>query len=224
MQLIVARCSARYDGRLGATLAPGVRLIVVKADGSVAIHSDSGYRPLNWMTPPNTVTELPGEDGAEAVWEVTNPKGEKLTIVFDEIVSDTTVEVDLEAGLVLDGVERELQTLLAGNPGHIEAGLRLLEREFRTDLGPVDLLCRDAGGRAVAVEVKRIGEIDGVEQLTRYLDRLDRDPLLAPVRGILAATEIKPQARVLAESRGIYCAEVDLGRLRGDEDGHPRLF
>jgi endonuclease len=224
MRLIVARCSARYDGRLGATLAPGVRLVVVKADGSVAIHSDSGYRPLNWMTPPNTVTELPGDDGAELVWEVTNPKGELLRITFDEIISDTTVEVDVESGLVLDGVEREVQELLAENPQHIEAGLRLVEREFRTDLGPVDLLCRDLEGRAVAVEIKRIGEIDGVEQLSRYLERLDRDPLLSPIRGIFAATEVKPQARVLAESRGIYCAEVDIARLRAEEERHPRLF
>ena len=219
MRLLVARCSASYDGRLSSTLTSAVRLIMVKADGCVAIHADVGaYKPLNWMNAPNTIRE---EDDR---WVVTNPKGETLTIELEEVLEERSWELDTERGLTLDGVERELQELLAAHPGHLEDGLTCVEREFRTDLGPVDLLCRDASGQAVAVEVKRIGEIDGVEQLTRYLGRMERDPLLTPVRGIFAATTIKPQARVLAESRGIYCAEVDLGLLRGEDELHPRLF
>ncbi|MFP4635236.1 MAG: endonuclease NucS [Nitriliruptoraceae bacterium] len=219
MRLLVARCSATYDGRLSSTLTSAVRLVMVKADGCVAIHADVGaYKPLNWMNAPNTLIE---EDGR---WVVSNPKGERLTIDFEVVYEDLHVELDTERGLTLDGVERELQELLASHPDHLEDGLTCVQREFRTDLGPVDLLCRDPDGRAVAVEIKRVGEIDGVEQLTRYLERLERDPLLTPVRGVLAATEIKPQARVLAESRGIGWVEIDLGRLRGEEDLEPRLF
>ena len=219
MRLIVARCTATYDGRLSSTLTSAVRLVMVKADGCVALHADVGaYKPLNWMNAPNTIHEEPDR------WVVTNPKGEILTIEFDEILEDVAYELDTERGLTLDGVERELQELLADHPTHLEAGLTCIQREFRTDLGPVDLLCRDADGAAVAVEIKRIGEIDGVEQLTRYLQRMERDPLLKPVRGLFAATTIKPQARVLAESRGIGWVEVDLGRLRGEEDAHLRLF
>jgi RecB family endonuclease NucS len=219
MRLLVARCSATYVGRLSSTLSSAVRLVMVKADGCVAIHADVGaYKPVNWMNAPNTLREEPGR------WVVTNPKGEQLTIELEEVLEDVTYELDTDRGLTLDGVERELQELLAAHPDHLEAGLVCVQREFRTDLGPVDLLCRDGAGAAVAVEVKRVGEIDGVEQLTRYLDRLERDPLLRPVRGLLAATTVKPQARVLAESRGIGWVEVDLGRLRGEEDVHLRLF
>ena len=219
MRLVVARCTATYEGRLSSTLEEGVRLLMVKADGCVAIHADIGaYKPINWMNAPNTLLEDEGR------WIVTNPKGERLEIELLEVLQDVAWELDTERGLTLDGVERELQELLADNPHHLEVGLECIQREFRTDLGPVDLLCRDVDGAAVAVEIKRVGEIDGVEQLTRYLERMQRDPLLTPVRGIFAATTIKPQARVLAESRGIACAEVDLGRLRDEDDVHLRLF
>ena len=219
MRLLIARCSATYDGRLSSTLTSAVRLIMVKADGCVAIHADTGaYKPLNWMNAPNTLSE----EGSR--WVVSNPKGEQLTIEFEEVLEDLSFSLDTERGLTLDGVERELQELLAAHPTHLEHGLVCVQREFRTDLGPVDLLCRDPDGAAVAVEIKRIGEIDGVEQLTRYLERMRRDPLLTPVRGVLAATTIKPQARVLAESRGIGWVEVDLGELRGEDELEPRLF
>ena len=219
MRLLVARCSATYEGRLSSTLTSAVRLVMVKADGCVAIHADVGaYKPVNWMNAPNTLSEDAGR------WVVTNPKGERLVIELEQVFEDVSYELDTERGLTLDGVERELQALLADHPHHLEDGLTCVQREFRTDLGPVDLLCRDARGGAVAVEIKRIGEIDGVEQLTRYLERMQRDPLLQPVRGLLAATTIKPQARVLATSRGIGCVEVDLGRLRGEDDRNPRLF
>ena len=217
--MVIARCTATYSGRLSSTLASGVRLIMVKADGCVAIHADIGaYKPLNWMNAPNTVTEL------EDRWVVTNPSGERLEIVLEEVMEDLRVSLDTERGLTMDGIERELQLLLADHPDHIERGLTTVTREFRTDIGPVDILCRDGDGRSVAVEIKRIGEIDGVEQLTRYLERMQRDPELTPVRGILAATTVKPQARVLAESRGIGWVEVDLALLRGEEELAPRLF
>lgn len=219
MRLLVTRCSATYQGRLSSTLSEAVRLVMVKADGCVAIHADVGaYKPLNWMNAPNTLTEDTGR------WVVTNPQGERLEIELHEVFEDVSYALDTERGLTLDGVERELQLLLAENPEHLAAGLVCVQREFRTDLGPVDLLCRAPDGGAVAVEVKRIGEIDGVEQLTRYLTRMQRDPLIAPVRGLLAATVVKPQARVLAESRGIEWVEVDLGRLRGEDAAQPQLF
>ncbi len=192
---------------------------MVKADGCVAIHADIGaYKPLNWMNAPNRVDEL------EDRWIVTNPAGERLEILLEEVLQDLEVSLDTERGLTMSGVERELQELLAEHPEHLEAGLSTITREFRTDIGPIDLLCRDATGASVAVEIKRIGEIDGVEQLTRYLARLERDPELAPVRGIFAATVIKPQARVLAESRGIGWVEIDVDRLRGEEERTLRLF
>ena len=219
MRMVIARCSATYEGRLSSTLTSAVRLLMVKADGCVAIHADVGaYKPLNWMNAPNTLVER------DTQWVVTNPKGERLIIELEEVFEDASYQLDTERGLTLDGVERELQLLLADHPDHIEDGLTCVQREFRTDLGPVDLLCRDRDGGAVAVEIKRIGEIDGVEQLTRYLERMERDPMLSPVRGIFAATTIKPQARVLAESRGIACAVVDLDHLRGVEEPHLRLF
>jgi endonuclease len=221
MRLVIARCAVDYAGRLDAHLPSAVRLIMVKADGCVAVHADGGaYKPLNWMNAPNTLVEDEGR------WVVSNPKGETLTITFDEVVHDVSHELGEDPGLSKDGVEAHLQALLAEHP-HVlapEAGVTLVRREYPTDIGPVDLLLRDADGVAVAVEVKRRGEIDGVEQLTRYLDRLNRDPLLRPVRGIFAAQRIKPQARVLAAERGIDCVEVDYDALRGIESDELRLF
>ena len=219
MRLVIARCTVDYAGRLTAHLPPAVRVIMVKADGCVAVHADGGaYKPLNWMNAPNTLVE---EDGR---WRVTNPKGETLTITFDEVVLDLDHALGADPGLTKDGVEAHLQQLLAEHPATLEEQLALVRREYPTDIGPVDLLCRDADGGAVAIEIKRRGEIDGVEQLTRYLERLNRDPLLRPVRGVLAAQQIKPQARVLAEERGIACVEVDYDALRGLESDELRLF
>jgi RecB family endonuclease NucS len=219
MRLVVARCSVDYVGRLTAHLPMAVRLLVVKADGSVLVHSDAGgYKPLMWMTPPCSLRQEP------ATWTVTNKAGETLTIAVEEILSDVSHDLGADPGLVKDGVEAHLQALLAEQCEALGPGLRLVRREYPTDIGPVDLLCRDAEGAHVAVEIKRRGEIDGVEQLTRYLERLDRDPLLRPVRGILAAQEIKPQARVLAAQRGIDCRVVDYDALRGLEPTTPRLF
>jgi RecB family endonuclease NucS len=219
MRLVVARCSVDYSGRLSAHLPSAVRLIMVKADGCVAVHADGGaYKPLNWMNAPNHLAE------SEDEWRVTNSKGETLVIHLEEVLSDTVHEMGEDPGLDKDGVEANLQVLLAEHPDQIEEGLTLLEREFATEIGPVDLLCRDPSGQVVAVEVKRRGEIDGVEQLTRYLGFLNRDPRLAPVRGILVAQAIKPQARTLAADRGIGCAEVDYDTLRGLESNVLRLF
>ena len=195
------------------------RLIMVKADGCVAIHADGGaYKPLNWMNAPNRIVE--GDDE----WTVTNPKGEKLIIRIDEVVSDTAHDLGVDPGLQKDGVEAHLQELLAADPETIEDGFLLVRREFPTDIGPVDLMCRDGEGKAVAVEVKRRGEIDGVEQLTRYLEFLNRDPNLRPVRGVFVAQEIKPQAKVLASDRGIDWVEVDYDELRGIESSQTKLF
>jgi RecB family endonuclease NucS len=219
VRLVVARCTVDYEGRLAAHLAEAVRLIMVKSDGCVAIHADGGaYKPLNWMNAPNTLVD----EGER--WIVSNPKGERLTIDLLEVLADELHEFGPDPGLEKDGVEAHLQALLAEHPDTIAAGLTLVRREFPTDIGPVDLLCRDADGVAVAVEVKRRGEIDGVEQLTRYLDRLERDPLLRGIRGIFVAQIIKPQARVLAESRGIGWVEVDYDALRGIESDELRLF
>lgn len=219
MRLLIARCTVDYDGRLTAHLPEARRLIMVKADGCVAIHADGGaYKPLNWMNAPNKLEE---EDDR---WIVTSPKGETLTITLHERVWETETELGEDPGLTKDGVEAHLQELLAANTDAIGENLQLVRREYPTDIGPVDLLLRDAEGQAVAVEIKRRGEIDGVEQLTRYLERMDRDPLLRPVRGIFAAQLIKPQARVLAESRGIACVEVDYDELRGIESDELKLF
>ncbi len=219
MRLVIARCTVDYQGRLNAHLPEAVRLIMVKADGCVAIHADGGaFKPLNWMNAPNRLTE---EDG---FWRVTNPKDETLIITLHEILSDTKHDLGIDPGLQKDGVEAHLQELLAADPTTMADGLRLVRREFPTEIGPVDLLCRDAEGNAVAIEVKRRGEIDGVEQLTRYLDFLNRDPTLAPVRGIYVAQEIKPQAKVLAEDRGIDWVVVDYDELRGMESDVLKLF
>ena len=225
MRLLVARCTVDYNGRLTAHLPEAIRLLMVKADGCVAIHADGGaYKPLNWMVAPNTVTEEPGEDGDAATWIVTNPKDETLTIRLHEILSDESYEFGEDPGLSKDGVEAHLQKLLADNPEVLGEGYKLVRREFPTDIGPVDLLLRDADGNAIAVEIKRRGEIDGVEQLTRYLDRMKRDPMLNGLRGIFAAQIIKPQAKVLAASRDIECIEVDYDELRGIDSGELRLF
>lgn len=219
MRLVVAHCTVDYSGRLDAHLPMALRLVMVKADGCVAIHADGGaYKPLNWMNAPNTLTEGEGQ------WIVTNPKGETLTITFAEVVADLHHDFGLDPGLQKDGVEAHLQELLAASPAHLEEGMVLVRREYPTDIGPVDLLCRDAGGNPVAVEVKRRGEIDGVEQLTRYLERLARDPHLRAVRGLFVAQVVKPQARVLAESRGIDWLEVDYDDLRGQRVDDLRLF
>jgi endonuclease len=218
MRLVIARCAVDYQGRLDAHLPEAVRLIMVKADGCVAIHADGGaYKPLNWMNAPN---QLAIDDN---VWVVTNGK-DKITITIFDVLSDFSHDLGIDPGLQKDGVEAHLQVLLAANPTVIADGMRLVRREYPTDIGPVDLLCRDLEGRTVAVEIKRRGEIDGVEQLTRYLDYLNRDPLLRPVRGVFVAQEIKPQAKVLASNRDIACIEVDYNELRGIESDELRLF
>ncbi len=219
MRLVIARCTVDYDGRLTAHLPEATRLLMVKADGCVAVHADGGaYKPLNWMTAPNTLVE------EEGLWTVRNPKGETLTITLHEVISDTDHPLGEDPGLQKDGVEAHLQELLAADPSSMGDDLRLVRREYPTAVGPVDLLCRDSDGVAVAVEVKRRGEIDGVEQLTRYLDFLNRDPMLRPVRGVFVAQEVRPQARVLAEDRGIAWMEVDYDELRGIESDELRLF
>jgi hypothetical protein len=217
--LVIARCSVDYQGRLQAHLPMALRLLVLKADGSVLVHSDGGsYKPLNWMSPPCRIQEEPG------VWRVVNKAGEELRITIEEILHDTEHELGLDPGLRKDGVEAHLQELLAVDPTPLGDGFTLIRREYPTAIGPVDLLCRDAAGGTVAVEVKRRGEIDGVEQLTRYLELLNREPLLAPVTGVFAAQVIRPQARVLAEDRGIRCVALDYEALRGGDDPSLRLF
>ncbi|MFM2437841.1 MAG: endonuclease NucS [Actinomycetota bacterium] len=237
MRLVIARCQVDYAGRLSAHLPMATRLILVKADGSVSVHADDrAYKPLNWMSPPCTITiaaagarDVDGADFGVAedlveVWHVVNRAGEELRIAVAEVIADVTHELGQDPGLIKDGVEAHLQELLALHVTTLGAGWQLVRREFPTPIGPVDLLCRDADGITVAVEIKRRGEIDGVEQLTRYLDLLNRDSLLAPVSGVFAAQEIKPQARVLAEDRGIRCVVLDYDELRGIEDPTLRLF
>jgi RecB family endonuclease NucS len=224
MRLVVARCTVDYAGRLTAHLPSAVRLVMVKADGCVAVHADGGaYKPLNWMNAPNTQSEATDDEG-RLVWTVRSPKGETLTVTFDEVYADHSFDMGVDPGLQKDGVEAHLQELLAANCDAIAPGLRLVRREYPTDIGPVDLLCRDAEGRAVAIEIKRRGEIDGVEQLTRYVEFLSRDPRLRPVRGVFVAQQIKPQAKVLAGERSITCVEVDYDALRGLESATLRLF
>jgi endonuclease len=212
VRIIIARCTVDYAGRLSAHLPLATRLIMVKADGSVLVHSDGGsYKPLNWMSPPCRLAQEPGR------WVVTGKSGETLTIELAEVLSDISHDLGTDPGLVKDGVEAHLQELLAAQVHVLGEGWRLVRREYPTPIGPVDLMCRDAAGASVAVEIKRRGEIDGVEQLTRYLDLLNRDPLLAPVQGIFAAQEIRPQARVLAQDRGIRCLVLDYDAMRGVE-------
>lgn len=196
----------------------------MKADGSVSVHADDrAYKPLNWMSPPCALRDETGDDGV-GTWTITNKSGDQLVITIDEVVHDSTHELGIDPGLVKDGVEAHLQELLADQVQTLGDGWRLVRREFPTAIGPVDLMCKDSNGASVAVEIKRRGEIDGVEQLTRYLELLNRDPLLAPVAGIFAAQEIKPQARVLAEDRGIRCVVLDYDSLRGFDDPDSRLF
>ena len=219
MRLVVANCTVDYAGRLSAHLDRALRLLMVKADGSVSVHADGGaYKPLNWMSPPCRLRTEPDQ------WVVTNDKGETLTIHLSDVLLDVEHDLGLDPGLQKDGVEAHLQELLAANPEVLAAGMQVIRREYPTDIGPVDLLCRDSSGQTVAVEIKRRGEIDGVEQLARYLERLDLDGRLRPVRGIFAAQLIKPQAQVLAAARGIECVEVDYDELKGAGDGRLTLF
>jgi endonuclease len=220
MRLIVARCEVRYSGRLTAVLPEALRLLMIKSDGSVMVHADSGgYKPSNWMTAPTVIEESDGRI------EVRKHKGEdKLEILISEVVSDVTHDMGEAAALEKDGVERDLQEQLAAAPQWCGEGFRLVRREWQTDIGPVDLMCRDTEDGWIAVEIKRIATIDAVEQLTRYLDRIRQDPAMADCRGVLAAQSIKPQARVLAQSRGIACVEVDLAVLRGEREPDLTLF
>jgi endonuclease len=219
VRLVIAKCSVDYAGRLSAHLPMAIRLIMVKADGSVLVHSDGGsYKPLNWMSPPCRLAE------SDSTWVVTGKSGETLTLHIEEVISDSAFPLGEDPGLVKDGVEAHLQELLAAQPQVLGEGWRLVRREYPTAIGPVDIMFRDALGISVAIEVKRRGDIDGVEQLTRYLELLNRDPLLAPVHGVFAAQEIKPQARVLAQDRGIRCVTLDYDALRGLDDTALRLF
>lgn len=223
MRLVLANCSVDYAGKLSAHLPEATRLIMVKADGSVLVHADGGsYKPLNWMSPPCSLVE--SQTAEQLQWEVTNRAGETLLITISDVLHDHEVELGEDPGLIKDGVEAHLQQLLAADLSPLGEGWSLVRREYPTAIGPVDLLCRDSDGAAVAVEIKRRGEIDGVEQLTRYLDLLNRDPLLAPVSGVFAAQEIKPQARTLAEDRGLRCLVLDYEAMRGRPSDSLLLF
>jgi RecB family endonuclease NucS len=216
---VVARCSVDYVGRLTAHLPTATRLLLVKADGSVSIHADDrAYKPLNWMSPPCWLVQ------AEGLWRVQNKAGEQLIVTIEEVLHDSEHELGVDPGLVKDGVEAHLQALLAEQVEVLGAGYTLIRREYPTPVGPVDLLCRDETGAVIAVEIKRRGEIDGVEQLTRYVDLLSRDPLLGKVGGVFAAQQIKPQARILAQDRGLRCVVLDYDVLRGMDDSVGRLF
>jgi RecB family endonuclease NucS len=219
VRLVVARCSVDYVGRLTAHLPMATRLLLVKADGSVSIHADDrAYKPLNWMSPP---CWLSVEDG---LWRVENKAGEQLIITIENVLHDSQHELGVDPGLIKDGVEAHLQVLLAEQIETLGTGYTLIRREYPTPVGPVDLLCRDETGAVVAVEIKRRGDIDGVEQLTRYVDLLSRDPLLGTVTGVFAAQQIRPQARVLAQDRGMRCLVLDYDRMRGMDDTVGRLF
>lgn len=223
MRLVIAQCTVHYVGRLTAHLPSARRLLLLKADGSVSVHADDrAYKPLNWMSPPCRLTEE--TDGEFPVWVVANKTGDQLRITIEEVEHDSSHELGIDPGLVKDGVEAQLQALLAQHVELLGEGYSLVRREYMTAIGPVDLLCRDEQGRAVAVEIKRRGEIDGVEQLTRYLELLNRDSLLAPVSGVFAAQQIKPQARTLATDRGIRCLTLDYDAMRGMDSDEYRLF
>ena len=231
MRLVIATCSVDYDGRLTAHLPLATRLLLVKADGSVLVHSDGGsYKPLNWMSPPCAMAEVEPDDteaveGVTAVWVVQHAKSEdRLRVKIHEVHHDSAHELGVDPGLVKDGVEAHLQRLLAEHITTLGDGWTLTRREFMTPIGPVDILCKDGAGATVAVEIKRRGDIDGVEQLTRYLELMNRDPHLAPVTGVFAAQQIKPQARTLAEDRGIRCVVLDYDALKGVDNSEHRLF
>ncbi len=231
MRVVIAKCSVDYDGRLSAHLPLATRLLLVKADGSVLVHSDGGsYKPLNWMSPPCAMAEVAPEEheasaGVTAVWQVQHAKSDdRLRVLIHEVLHDSSHELGVDPGLVKDGVEAHLQRLLAEHIHTLGQGYTLVRREYMTAIGPVDILCRDAAGASVAVEIKRRGDIDGVEQLTRYLELMNRDPHLAPVAGVFAAQEIKPQARVLATDRGIRCVTLDYDALKGIDSSEHRLF
>ena len=231
MRLVIAKCSVDYAGRLSAHLPLATRLLLVKADGSVLVHSDSlSYKPLNWMSPPCTLAVIEPDDaqrdaGVTELWKVAQAKtADLLVISIHEILHDSSHDLGVDPGLQKDGVEAHLQKLLAEQIEVLGEGYRLVRREYMTAIGPVDILAKDATGSSIAVEIKRRGDIDGVEQLTRYLELMNRDPLLAPVTGVFAAQEIKPQARTLAEDRGIRCVVLDYDELRGMDDGIARLF
>ena len=223
MRLLVATCTVDYVGRLTAHLPEATRLILFKADGSVSIHADDrAYKPLNWMSPPCFTTEVNETD--KKIITVENKAGERLVITVSQVIHNSTHELGVDPGLVKDGVEAHLQVLLAEHVETFGKNWQLVRREYPTAIGPVDLLCKDEFGKTVAVEIKRRGDIDGVEQLTRYLELLNRDTLIAPVSGVFAAQEIKPQAKVLAEDRGIRCVVVDYDALRGLDRKDERLF
>lgn len=231
MRLVIAKCSVEYAGRLSAHLPLATRLLMVKADGSLLVHSDGGsYKPLNWMSPPCTLScSEPSEEQASAgvtqVWTVSaNKTDDRLIVSIHEVQHDSAHELGVDPGLVKDGVEAHLQKLLAEQIDLLGDGHTLVRREYMTAIGPVDILARDATGRSVAIELKRRGDIDGVEQLTRYLELMNRDPHLAPVTGVFAAQEIKPQARTLAEDRGIRCLVLDYEAMKGIDSGVPTLF
>ncbi|MGO4690504.1 endonuclease NucS [Glaciibacter sp. 2TAF33] len=231
MRLVIAKCSVDYAGRLSAHLPLATRLLMIKSDGSVLVHSDGGsYKPLNWMSPPCVLSvHEPDDDQADAgittVWKVTHGKtADQLIVSVYDVLHDSAHDLGIDPGLIKDGVEAHLQKLLAENIHLLGDGHTLVRREYMTAIGPVDILARDSGGASVAVELKRRGDIDGVEQLTRYLELMNRDPHLAPVSGVFAAQEIKPQARTLAEDRGIRCLVLDYDAMRGLDDTHSRLF
>jgi RecB family endonuclease NucS len=231
VRLVIAKCSVDYDGRLSAHLPLATRLLLVKADGSVLVHSDGGsYKPLNWMSPPCAMAEVEPEaheaaDGVTLAWQVQHAKSEdRLRVLIHEVLHDSAHDLGVDPGLIKDGVEAHLQKLLAEHIHTLGDGYSLVRREYMTAIGPVDILCKDAKGASVAVEIKRRGDIDGVEQLTRYLELMNRDPHLSPVTGVFAAQEIKPQARTLATDRGIRCVTLDYDALKGIDNSEHRLF